>query len=108
MPQFTGLSYSLGVIASLVLLLLPLQPWIPVELSWLETIAAVSYVWSVWLLAQTKPIGWWIGLLGTALYGLVFYQAQLYAEVGLQGFYFITSVQAIYIWLRGDTIRPRS
>ncbi|MBD2121292.1 nicotinamide riboside transporter PnuC [Trichocoleus sp. FACHB-262] len=101
MPQSTALSYSLGVIASLVLLLLPLQRWIPIELSWVETIAAVSYAWSVWLLAQNKPVGWWIGLVGTALYGLVFYQAQLYAEVGLQAFYFITSVQAIYIWLRG-------
>ncbi|OLP17489.1 hypothetical protein BST81_16665 [Leptolyngbya sp. 'hensonii'] len=75
----------------------------------LETIAVVTSAWSVWLLAKNNLFGWWIGLVGTALYGFVFYQAKLYAEVGLQVFYFVTSLQAIYIWLRGgqnQTERP--
>lgn len=91
----------IGITASVLLLLLPFQSWIPVELRVLETVAVVTYAWSVWLLAKNNPIGWWIGLVGTALYGIVFYQAKLYAEVGLQAFYFVTSLQAIYIWLRG-------
>ena len=80
---------------------MPFQRVIPIELSVLETVAVATYAWSVWLLAKNNPLGWWIGLVGTALYGVVFYQAKLYAEVGLQGFYFVTSLQAIYIWLRG-------
>jgi nicotinamide mononucleotide transporter len=57
-------------------------------------------------LVQTQAGYWqtttpWIGWIGTALYGVVFYQAKLYAEVGLQGLYLITSLQALYIWLRG-------
>lgn len=80
---------------------MPFQPVIPVELNPLETIAVVTYAWSVWLLAKNNPWGWWVGLVGTALHGFVFYQAKLYAEVGLQGFYFVTSLQAISIWLRG-------
>jgi nicotinamide mononucleotide transporter len=93
--------YLIGIVVSIILLLLPLQSFVPIELGWLETIAVVTYAWSVWLLAKNDPAGWWIGLVGTALYGVVFYQAKLYAEVGLQGFYFITSLQAIYIWWRG-------
>jgi nicotinamide riboside transporter PnuC len=31
----------------------------------------------------------------------VFYQVKLYGEVAIQFFYLITSLQAIYIWLRG-------
>ena len=91
----------IGLMASALLLLLPLQTWLPIELGWLETFAVVSYAWSVWLLTQNNPLGWWMGLIGTALYGIVFFQAKLYAEVGLQVFYFFTSLQAIAIWLRG-------
>ncbi|HEY9658027.1 MAG TPA: nicotinamide riboside transporter PnuC [Allocoleopsis sp.] len=101
MSQSARFQYTIGIIASILLLLLPFQTVIPIELGVLETVAVVTYAWSVWLLARNNPIGWWIGLVGTALYGFVFYQAKLYAEVGLQGFYFITSLQAIYIWLRG-------
>jgi nicotinamide mononucleotide transporter len=101
MLQLAWFQSTVGVVASILLLLLPFQSVIPIELSRLETVAVVTYAWSVWLLAKNNPLGWWIGLVGTALYGVVFYQAKLYAEVGLQGFYFITSLQAIYIWLRG-------
>ncbi|MBD2155202.1 nicotinamide riboside transporter PnuC [Leptolyngbya sp. FACHB-16] len=90
-----------GIVASILLLLIPFQEVIPIELNVLETVAVITYAWSVWLLAKNNSLGWWIGLIGTALYGIVFYQAKLYAEVGLQVFYFITSLQAIYIWLRG-------
>lgn len=101
MVQSARFQSTIGIIASILLLLIPFQRVIPIELSVLETVAVVTYAWSVWLLAKNNPLGWWIGLIGTALYGIVFYQAKLYAEVGLQAFYFITSLQAIYIWLRG-------
>jgi nicotinamide mononucleotide transporter len=101
MVQSARFQSTLGIVASILLLLMPFQTVIPIELSVLETVAVVTYAWSVWLLARNNPLGWWIGLVGTALYGFVFYQARLYAEVGLQAFYFITSLQAIYIWLRG-------
>jgi nicotinamide mononucleotide transporter len=101
MVQSAQFQFIVGIVASILLLLLPFQRVIPIGLSVLETVAVVAYTWSVWLLAKNNPLGWWIGLVGTALYGIVFYQAKLYAEVGLQAFYFITSLQAIYIWLRG-------
>lgn len=101
MFQSARFQSTIGIVASILLLLLPFQRVIPIELSVLETVAVVTYAWSVWLLAKNNPLGWWIGLVGTALYGVVFYQAKLYAEVGLQVFYLVTSLQAIYIWLRG-------
>lgn len=95
------LQIGIGCIASFILCALPFQSWIPVELRGLEIIAVISSAWSVWLLAKNHPLGWWIGLIGVVLYGIVFYQVKLYAEVGLQAFYLFTSVQAIYIWLKG-------
>ena len=93
---------ALGVALSAFLLVLPFQTLRPVtELGPLEAVAAVSYTWSVWLLARNHPFGWWIGLVGVAAYGVVFQQARLFAEVGLQVVYFATSLQAIWLWLRG-------
>ncbi len=93
--------HLIGIIASLALLVLSLQPLIPVQLSTLEAVAAIASAWSVWLLAHNHIGGWWIGLVGVTTYAIVFYQVQLYAGVAIQLFYFLTSVQAIYIWLRG-------
>lgn len=101
--QDTRTQYLIGIIGSIFLILLPLQTIIPVELGLLEAAGVVTYAWSVWLLAKNQPLGWWVGLVGVALYIIIFYQVQLYAEVGIQIFYFITSIQAIYIWLRGGT-----
>lgn len=95
------IQYLVGIAASVLLLLMSVQKLIPIELSLLETVAAITSAWSVWLLAKNNLSGWWIGLIGVALYAVIFYQVRLYAEVGLQIFYFVTSLQAIYIWLRG-------
>ena len=90
-----------GILASLLILLLPWQEFIIVQLSFLEAIAVVTSAWSVVLLAKNNPLGWWVGLVGVITYAIVFYQVQLYAEVGIQIFYLITSIQGILIWLKG-------
>lgn len=97
----TNTQIGIGLVISLLVLILPFQTAIPIELSLIEVIAFIAYGWSVWLLANNRPLGWWIGLIGIVGYIIVFYNVELFAEVGIQGFYFITSLQAIYIWLRG-------
>ena len=96
------LSLRLELAALVVLsLLLILAPAYPALLTTpLEAWAAVSYVWSVWLLARNHPAGWFVGLAGVVLYGLLFWRVRLFGEVGLQGFYFVTSLQGIWIWRR--------
>ncbi|MBD1886995.1 nicotinamide riboside transporter PnuC [Microcoleus vaginatus] len=91
----------IGSAASIFVLLLSVQRFVPIQLDLIEAIAAIASAWSVWLLAKNNPLGWWIGLIGVIAYGAVFYQVKLYGEVALQSFYLITSLQAIYIWLRG-------
>ena len=82
-----------------------IETWIPIELTPLEAFAVVFSAWSVWLLSQNRPFGWWVGLVGVTAYGVVFYRVRLFAEVAIQGFYFLTSLQAIRIWLRGGIDR---
>lgn len=91
----------IGFAASIFVLVLSVQWFVPIQLDLIEAIAAIASAWSVWLLAKNNPLGWWIGLIGVIAYAAVFYQVKLYGEVGIQFFYLITSLQAIYIWLRG-------
>ena len=95
-----SLRIEVGLLALLSLVLVT-APWL--DLPWgvlthLEAWAAVSFAWSVWLLARNHPAGWFVGLFGVSLYGLLFWQVKLYGEVGLQAFYFLTSLQAIWLW----------
>ena len=91
----------IGAIASMGVMLLSLQHFVPVQLTPLEAIAAITSAWSVWLLAKNDPLGWWIGLIGVVAYIVVFFQVKLYGDVAIQIFYLVTSVQGIYLWLRG-------
>ncbi|MEG5139016.1 MULTISPECIES: nicotinamide riboside transporter PnuC [unclassified Microcoleus] len=91
----------IGFAASIFLLLLSVQRFVPIQLNLIEAIAAIASAWSVWLLAKNNSLGWWVGLIGVITYAAVFYQVKLYGEVAIQFFYLITSLQAIYIWLRG-------
>lgn len=94
-------AYVAGIVASGTVLVLSLQHRVDVHLTPLEAVAVVTYGWSTWLLAENKPSGWWVGLVGCALYAFIFYRVRLFADFGIQVFYFVTSVQAIVIWLRG-------
>lgn len=71
----------------------------------LEAVSLVFYAWSVALLAANHVLGWWLGLVGVAGYGALFFEQRLFAEVGLQVVYFVTSLQAIWLWLRGGPRR---
>ena len=95
------LRYLIAIAGSVLIFVLSQQTFLPIEISPIEAIAAITSAWSVWLLGKNLVIGWWIGIVGVVLYAIVFYRVQLYGEVAIQLFYFVTSLQAIYIWLRG-------
>jgi nicotinamide mononucleotide transporter len=95
------LQLIVGATASVALLAAVATGAVPGELTLLETVAVVTSAWTTWLLANNRVLGWWIGLVAVVFYGVVFYRVRLFAEVVLQGIYFVTSLQAIFIWLRG-------
>ncbi len=41
---------------------------------------------------------WWVGILGCALFGVVFFEARLYADVTLQLFFVVTSAVGWWNW----------
>lgn len=68
---------------------------------WLEIVAVVFGIVSVYLNARQNPLGWATGLINVGLYTLIFLQGKLYALMGLQVFFAIISIYGWYQWLRG-------
>jgi nicotinamide mononucleotide transporter len=69
--------------------------------SWIEYVAAGILLISVVLSALENIWSWPTAIAGVALYIIVFYQAKLYADMGLQVVYIAISIYGWYEWLHG-------
>ena len=72
----------------------------------LEIAANVLTALSIVLAGRNSIHTWWTGILGCALFALVFAGARLYADALLQGFFIATSALGWWQWLRGDAGAP--
>ena len=70
-------------------------------LSPLEIAAALFGAWSVWLSVRQNILSWPTAIVNVVLYAVVFYEAKLYADMGLQVVYAVLSVYGWYEWLYG-------
>lgn len=70
-------------------------------MSTIEWIAAAFGVVSVWLSVRENVWSWPTAIVNTALYVLVFRNAKLYADMGLQVVYIAISLYGWYHWLHG-------
>ena len=66
-----------------------------------ELIAFVLSVITVVLNIRQTHWAWLFAIASSALYGVVFYGARLYGDMGLQGVFIAVSVWGWYQWLRG-------
>lgn len=66
-----------------------------------ELIGFVSGVICVYLVVKQNIWNWPVALVNAFFYILVFYQARLYADMGLQVIYIILSLYGWYEWLHG-------
>lgn len=72
----------------------------------LETVAAAFGVVSVWLAARGHVLNWPAALVNVLLYAIVFWQARLYANAGLQVVYAALSVAGWVHWRGGGDPPP--
>jgi nicotinamide mononucleotide transporter len=70
-------------------------------MSSLELIAAITGAISVWLSVRQNIWSWPTAIVNVVLYALVFWNARLYADMGLQVVYAVLSVYGWYEWLYG-------
>jgi nicotinamide mononucleotide transporter len=71
------------------------------EVSPLELFAAIVGAISVWLSVRQNILSWPTAIVNVVLYAIVFYEARLYADMGLQVVYAALSIYGWYEWLYG-------
>jgi nicotinamide mononucleotide transporter len=77
--------------------------------SYLEILGFFSGIAGVYLTIKRSPFCWPISALNVMLYGVIFYDAKLYADMGLQGVFLFFSVYGWYAWTKGsDNYLPDS
>ena len=67
----------------------------------LEIAANAVNTASIILAGRNSAHTWWVGIIGCILFGVLFFGAQLYADVTLQVFFIGTSAWGWWNWLRG-------
>ena len=67
----------------------------------LELVAVVLTLLAVFLTARQVIWCWPLAMVSVTLYAVVFFQAKLYADMGLQALYFGLAIYGWWAWLRG-------
>ena len=70
------------------------------QTSWLEAIAAITGIFSIWLGKKENILVFPIGIISVLIYVYICFNAKLYADMGINAVYFIMSVYGWYNWLR--------
>lgn len=68
----------------------------------LEIFANIFNLASVILANRNNFHTWWIGIIGGVLYGVMFYEVKLYADVILQIFFILTNIYGWWAWIYGS------
>ena len=66
--------------------------------SGLELAANLLVAGSIWLAARNSALTWWATIAGCALFAVLCYQHQLYADVVLQLFFILAAVWGLCSW----------
>ena len=75
-----------------------------INLSLIETIAVFFSIIYVVLAAKESIWCWLAALISVSIYIYICYQAQLYAETGLQVFYFIMAIYGYFSWRKNNSL----
>lgn len=79
------------------------------ESTWLELVAVVFGILSVWFARQANLLVYPTGIVSTVIYVYICYTIQLYADMGINIFYTSMSIYGWYMWTRRDDqqrVRP--
>jgi len=72
-----------------------------ISTNWLELISFVLAVITVVLNIRQLHWAWLFSIASSATYGIVFFDARLYGDMGLQGVFIVVSAWGWYQWLYG-------
>ena len=97
-PTLLGLLAGLG---SVGLVVASWQSWLMLPLDRTEVLAFVTGAWSVWLAARNNVWTWPIGVLNSAFFVVLFWDARLFFDMGLNVFYVLSGLWGWWVWAFG-------
>jgi len=71
----------------------------------LEMSGVALNIGGVWLTARRNMLCWPVGIVGVAVYGVLFWQWKLYGDMALQGLYVATQIYGWWCWRRGTPMQ---
>lgn len=77
-------------------------------MSYLEFFGTIAGAVAVWLSARGNIWSWPIGILNVTLFSFLFYQVQLYPDMFLQVFFFVTNLLGWWRWSHPTTREENS
>lgn len=69
-----------------------------VDTTWLEIVAVIFGLLSVWYAKKANILVYPTGIVSVLIYVFICYNAQLYADMGINAFYFVMSVYGWVMW----------
>lgn len=72
-------------------------------MSYLEFFGTFAGAIAVWLSAKANVLGWPIGIINVTLFFFLFFQVQLYPDMFLQAFFFVTNLIGWWRWKHPKT-----
>jgi nicotinamide mononucleotide transporter len=75
----------------------------PFQTSYSELIAVAFGLICVWFMKKESVLAFPFGIVNVLIYVYIFFSARLYANAGINGFFFIMSVYGWYNWTRKDS-----
>ncbi len=70
------------------------------QMTWLEAIAVAFGLMSVWFAKQENLLVFPTGLVSVLIYVHICFGAKLYADMGINAYYFVMSIYGWYMWTR--------
>lgn len=76
-----------------------MSPWLSAH--YVEVLGVAFSIIYLYFSIRQNILLWPMGIISAVLYMVVFYQSKFYADMGLNGYYFIISIYGWIIWRRG-------
>jgi nicotinamide mononucleotide transporter len=78
------------------------------DTGWLEWCGVASGILCVWLAAKNNILNWPIAIVSVLIYIIIFYESKLYADMGLQVYFFFMNLYGWYFWLKNRRLNQAS
>ena len=80
------------------------DPLFHYPMSFIELFGVIFNALCVWLIAKKNIHTWWTGIIGSALFIVMFWECALYSDAILNGYFVITGFYGWWIWNKETTV----